>query len=201
MGNVTIRPAAAHEVPEIEAVGVAAYAEYWAQVPGPVFDAYLEDLHRLADRWREAEVLVAEADGRIAGSVLYYPDASTDGLGLPSSWSGFRKLAVHPKMRGRGLGRALTEACIAVARRRKTPAVGIHTTPFMQAACRLYERVGFERCPEFDMSAADMGFGGAADQVRVIAYRLDLAAARMTEAGRRAANRETPRRPPRRSRA
>jgi predicted N-acetyltransferase YhbS len=177
MRTATIRPATEHEIPEIEAVAVAAYAQYRAEVPRPVFDAYLEDLRRVAEHWREAEVLVAEVDGRIAGSVLYYADASTEGLGLPQSWSGFRKLAVHPEMRGRGLGRALTEACIAVARRCGVPAIGIHTTSFMQAARRLYEQVGFERCPEFDISAADMGLGDGAEGVRIIAYRLDLAVA------------------------
>ena len=48
---------------------------------------------------------------------------------------------------------------------------------FMQAARRLYEQMGFERCPEFDISAADMGLGDGAEGVRIIAYRLDLAVA------------------------
>jgi GNAT superfamily N-acetyltransferase len=175
MAAATIRLAAEHEIPEVAALGVEAYAQYEAEVPRPVFDAYHEDLRRLADHWREAEVMVAEIDGRIAGSVLYYADASTEGLGLPRSWSGFRKLAVHPRRRGQGLGRALAEACIAVARQRCAPAVGIHTTAFMRAARRMYERIGFERCPEFDISAADLSLGDAADGVPIIAYRLNLA--------------------------
>jgi GNAT superfamily N-acetyltransferase len=169
-----VRRAAAHEIPEIEAVAVAAYAEYRAEVPAPVFDAYLEDLRCLADHWRDAEVLVAEVDGRIAGSVLFYPDAGSEGLGLPSGWAGFRKLAVLPEMRGRGLGRALTEACIAAARRCRAPTVGIHTTPFMPAARRMYEAIGFRRCPEFDIGTADMGLGDADRAPDILAYRLDL---------------------------
>ena len=49
-------------------------------------------------------MLVAEVAGRLAGSVLFYADASTEGLGLPPGWVGFRKLAVDPRMRGHGLG-------------------------------------------------------------------------------------------------
>jgi GNAT superfamily N-acetyltransferase len=169
-----IRRAAAHEIPEIEAVAVAAYAEYRPEVATPVFDAYLEDLCSLADHWRDAEVLVAEVDGRIAGSVLFYPDAGSEGLGLPSGWAGFRKLAVRPEMRGRGLGRALTESCIAAARRRQAPTVGIHTTPFTRAARRMYEAIGFRRCPEFDIGAADMGLDEGDGGPAIIAYRLDL---------------------------
>jgi predicted N-acetyltransferase YhbS len=174
--RVVIRRAARHEIAEIEDVCVAAYAQYRSEVPAPVFESYLDDLRRLADSWDEAETLVAEVDGRIGGSVLLFADASTEGLGLPQGWSGFRKLAVHPKMRGRGLGRRLTDACIDAARRRGAPTVGIHTASFMRAARNIYEQIGFRRCPEFDLSASDMGLDDAGGDVSVIAYRLDLGA-------------------------
>jgi ribosomal protein S18 acetylase RimI-like enzyme len=66
----------------------------------------------------------------------------------------------------------LTEACIAAARRRRAPALGIHTTPFMRAARRMYEAIGFRRCPEFDIGSADMNLGDGGPAI--IAYRLDL---------------------------
>ena len=169
-----IRPAAEHEIREIEAVSVAAYGEHRANVPHSVFNAYISDMRRLADYLHEAEVLVAEIGGRIAGSVLFYADASAEGLGLPQGWSGFRKLAVHPDMRGHGLGRRLTQACIAAARGRGAPTIGIHTASFMHPALRVYEQMGFRRCPEFDISAADVGLGSDGGEVKVIAYRLDL---------------------------
>jgi predicted N-acetyltransferase YhbS len=171
-----IRLAAEREIAEIAAVAVAAYREYQSEVPAPLFADYIADLSRVADYWQEAEVLVAEVGGRITGSVMFYADASTEGLGLPREWSGFRKLAVEPAMRGRGLGRELTQACIDAARRRNAPTLGIHTASFMRAACRLYERMGFRRCPELDIDTSDMGLGDGADGVKVIAYRLDLEA-------------------------
>lgn len=169
-----IRHAAPDEISEIEAVCVAAYLEYRSEVPLSVFEGYIDDLHRLSDHWHEAEVLVAEVGGRVAGSVLFYADASTEGLGLPQGWSGFRKLAVHPRNRGRGLGRSLTQACIDSARRRHAPTVGIHTASFMRAARRIYEQMGFRRCTEFDLSASGIGLGDASADVNIIAYRLDL---------------------------
>src|SRR5687767_404801 len=81
--EVFIRQAAQHEVSEIEAVCVAAYAEYRNEVPVSVFEGYIDDLRRLSDHWHEAEVLVAEVGGHIGGSVLFYTDASMEGLGLP----------------------------------------------------------------------------------------------------------------------
>src|SRR5688572_22926109 len=116
--DVQIRRARKGEIPEIEDVCVAAYAAYRSIVPAPIFDTYLADLRNLAAHWDEAEVFVAELGGRVAGSVLFYPDASTEGLGLPKEWAGFRKLAVRPELSGKSLGRALTEHCIRMARER-----------------------------------------------------------------------------------
>lgn len=44
----------------------------------------------------------------------------------------------------------------------------------MRAARHIYEQMGFQRCPEFDIGASDMGLGDGANEVRIIAYRLDL---------------------------
>jgi GNAT superfamily N-acetyltransferase len=154
-------------------VGVAACAQYRGAVPAAFFDAYLADLRRLAEYWEEAEILVAELDGRIAGSVLFYADAGTEGLGLPNGRAGFRKLAVCPEVRGPGLGRRLVGSCVDSARRLGVPTIGIHTASFMHAACRIYERVGFRRCPEYDLRAADvLGLAPDVEEVKVIAYRL-----------------------------
>jgi predicted N-acetyltransferase YhbS len=172
-----IRRAAPDEISEIEAVCAAAYAEFRSEVPLSIFEGYIDDLHRLSDHWDEAEVLVAEVGGRIAGSVLFYADASTEGLGLPRGWSGFRKLAVHSRNRGRGVGRDLIQACIDRARGRHAPTIGIHTASFMHAARRVYEQIGFRRCAEFDLGASALGLGDAGSDVSIVAYRLDLVSA------------------------
>jgi len=173
--DLTIRRAARHEISAIEAVGVAAYTEFSRQVPPPIFSAYIDDLRQLQSHWDEAEVMVAEVGGIIAGSVLFYADASTEGLGLPKGWTGFRKLAVRPDMRGRSLGRSLVNSCVERSRQLEAPAVGIHTVSFMTAACTIYEQIGFHRCPEYDLTAADMLAVDTMDEIKVLTYRLDLA--------------------------
>jgi predicted N-acetyltransferase YhbS len=172
--EILIRVATPHESSQIEAVCAAAYSEYRSEVPLSVFEGYIADLRRLPDQWHEAEVLVAEVDGHIGGSVMLYADASKVGFGLPQSWFGFGKLAVHPQMRSRGLGRGLTQACIESARRRGAQTVGVHTALFMRAARRIYERIGFCRCAEFDLKASDVGLGDGGGDVSIIAYRLDF---------------------------
>jgi GNAT superfamily N-acetyltransferase len=169
-----IRPARRAEKGELEALMVAAYAQYQDEVPSPLFRAYVDDLRDLSGDWDTAEVMVAELDGRIVGGVLFFPDASAEGLGLPAQWAGFRKLAVHPAGRGRSVGRRLVESCVAKAERQGAPALAIHTAAFMRAACRIYERIGFQRAPEFDLKASGILGVSAAGDVDVIAYRMDL---------------------------
>jgi predicted N-acetyltransferase YhbS len=182
MSEIRVRPARKAEIAEIESIGLAAYAQYRNAVPAPLFAAYLDDLRRLEQYWNEADVLVAERDGRLAGAVLFYGDAASEGLGLPGGWAGFCKLAVHPDLRGHGIGRALVDACVTRAQQHGAPAVGIHTASIMRAACHLYACMGFQRCSQFDLSAADLlGADSGGGDLRVIAFRLDLvgAAARM----------------------
>ena len=61
----------------------------------------------------------------------------------------FRLLAVEVEARGRGVGESLVRECIARAARRP---VIIHTTKWMDAARRMYERLGFERRPDRDVT-------------------------------------------------
>jgi putative acetyltransferase len=57
------------------------------------------------------------------------------------------KLAVSPAHRGQGLGRRLAEACLAEASRRGVNRVVLVSNSRLQAALRLYERLGFTYRP------------------------------------------------------
>ena len=99
--------------------------------------------------------LVAEREGRVVGAVLLYPAGTTltgprgdvITLALPE----VRLLAVAPEGRGHGVGEALMRECLRRARESGAPGITLHTTDMMQAARRLYERMGFARVPELDL--------------------------------------------------
>ncbi len=61
-----------------------------------------------------------------------------------------RMLAVAPAARRRGVGRALTLACIRRARQMGLKRLLLSTAPAMQAAQSLYRELGFRRDPESD---------------------------------------------------
>jgi GNAT superfamily N-acetyltransferase len=101
-----------------------------------------------------ARVLVALADRTLIGGVVYFGDMTQYGSGGTATAvrnaSGIRLLGVDPKARGCGSGRALAQACIALARDAGHDQVVLHTTQAMQAAWGLYAKLGFERSPDLD---------------------------------------------------
>jgi ribosomal protein S18 acetylase RimI-like enzyme len=84
------------------------------------------------------------------------------------SFPEIRLLAVTPAARGRGVGAALMRECVRRARQSGEAVLSLHTTQLMQAAVRMYARLGFVRAPELDFHPAP--------GVTLEGYRLDLGA-------------------------
>jgi ribosomal protein S18 acetylase RimI-like enzyme len=135
---------------EFEAIGdlvVEAYRDV-----GETDEGYVPELRDVAGRAAQVPVLVAidGTSGRVVGTVTYVPGPGPYHEGDFGEAASFRMLAVASDARGRGIGRALVEACIERARAAGRTAIGIYTRPFMTAAHRMYERLGFRRATELD---------------------------------------------------
>jgi GNAT superfamily N-acetyltransferase len=171
-----VRPARADELDAIAGLFAPGLARYRGRGADWILDAYLAELLDVRSRFGVAETYVAVVDGRILGSIAFYRDVVLEGWSnLPAGWAGFRALVVHPDARGSGTGRQLVEHCLLRARAVGAPALGIHTIALLEDAVRLYERVGFVRCPEFDMPAADVFPSHDADDgLAGLAFRHDL---------------------------
>lgn len=134
---------------EREAAGrlvVTAYRSIGLDVGG--YEAEIADV---AGRLAHGTVLVAIADGRLAGCATLAPAGSPlCEVEDPEGWA-IRMFGVDPAMRGRGLGRALIDACIGRARAGGGARLWLHTEPEMVAAGRLYARSGFGPAPEHDL--------------------------------------------------
>jgi GNAT superfamily N-acetyltransferase len=169
--TIRIREAGAGDRAAVEAVTLAAYEQYASVLPAPLWAAYRENILATLAEVPPGVVLVAEADGRVVGSVLLYPAGATMiEPGTGREWRigepEVRLLAVPPAGRGRGVGRLLMEECIRRTRAAGTPTMTLHTTDMMQVAMALYERMGFRRAPEIDFQPAP--------RVLVKGYRLAL---------------------------
>lgn len=84
-------------------------------------------------------ILIAEADGRVVGgcALLRNDDGSYE----------LAKMAVDPQIRGRGVGRALGEAAIAMARVMGAPRVELLSNTSLAPAIALYRSLGFVEVP------------------------------------------------------
>ncbi len=120
----------------------------------PEYYATFSDLGRLAEQ-KETKVLVAvDHTANILGGLVFYGHAKNYGSGVidtdfPST-SGIRLLAVKPRARKRGIGKALTQECIERTKRLKHNRILLHTTDAMKTAWKMYENIGFLRWPELD---------------------------------------------------
>ena len=120
----------------------------------PRYYAMLANIGTFTEK-KDAKVLVAlSSENELVGGVVYFGDMAEYGSGgaatREKNASGIRLLAVDPKFRGLGAGKALTDACILLAKEKGHACVVLHTTHAMKIAWQLYERLGFERAEDLD---------------------------------------------------
>jgi ribosomal protein S18 acetylase RimI-like enzyme len=113
---------------------------------------YEPALRMVASRDASALVLVAMLDDKLVGAVTIATHGGEWAEGAVAGEAVIRMLAVDPRERGSGAGRALVSACIAQAKADDCRLIRLSTEPGMAAAHRLYERVGFVRTPSYDWS-------------------------------------------------
>lgn len=139
--NIVIRDFVDRDSEAVNGVAVAAWAQYSSQfVEWDRLAAFLGSLSGLAS---QADLMVAECAGTVVGVVGYMSPFRPREAIFPGDWAIVRMLSVAPNMRGRGIGRMLTEACIERARRDRAPILALHTSPVMKSALNLYLRIGF----------------------------------------------------------
>lgn len=146
---LTIRPARADELDAVGELCVVAYSAGGHLDPE---DPYAQTLRDARDRARTAEVLVAERDGALVGTVTICPPGTPYAEVGRAGESEFRFLAVAPAAWRSGVGEALVDECERRAVERGQSAHVICVVDRNHAAHRLYRRLGFTRLPERDWS-------------------------------------------------
>ena len=164
---MVVREAVPGELQEVSDLAIRAFREYWPFLTSHFIQRYEQDIRDSFGSATNGSILVAELGGRLAGTATLLADGSGYGLhAWPHAWPVIRLLAVEPPARGQGIGTRLAAACVDRARRLGVPTLGLHTAPFMSAARAIYEALGFDRAPEYDVT--EPGSPPA------LAYRLDL---------------------------
>jgi GNAT superfamily N-acetyltransferase len=151
--TVALRVARPDEYAAVGRLTVTAYDKSGQLSAGTGYERVLADV---ASRAADGTVLVAvdEPTGRLFGTVTFVlPGSRYAELARPGE-AEFRMLAVDPVAQGRGVGRLLVAECLCRAAEAGCGAVVICYRDFVDAAARLYARLGFDRLPDRDWAPA-----------------------------------------------
>jgi ribosomal protein S18 acetylase RimI-like enzyme len=154
---------------DYEAIGVLTLAAYQPQLDDSS-SSYAEHLANAEARDHQAELWVAVApdDREVLGTVTLCREGSAWREIAAADEGEFRMLAVAPQAQGQGVGEALVRHVLDRFREEGASAVVLSTRSTGTApAHRLYQRLGFERCPARDWSPLP--------GVDLLVYRLELA--------------------------
>lgn len=145
--TIEIRPVRDVEFAKAGRVTALAYREFAHPDDPSGWEEYLERIADVEGRARRTLVLVAVEDGRIVGSATLELGGRVDHDDPPLAVdeAHIRMLGVHPHARGRGIARMLMHRCLEEAAGAGKGRVTLNTTPRMQAARAMYEKLGFVR--------------------------------------------------------
>lgn len=120
----------------------------------PPYYQLLANIGRFADAPGVRVLVALSEQEELIGGVVYFGDMAQYGSGGTATSvkhaSGIRLLAVSPRHRNVDVGKALTHACIELARQAGHSQVILHTTQAMRIAWRMYEKLGFVRSEDLD---------------------------------------------------
>ena len=139
-----IEEATAADVLAIADLNVAAYREFGRRLGADAWGAMEKNLRGVARLTGWAKFLVVRTPRGLAGSVGYCAPGKSDPAVFEPGWASIVLLAVSPRHRRRGIGRAQIRDCIRRARDDDAPAVGLFTSEIMTHAAELYRSLGFQ---------------------------------------------------------
>ena len=141
MAEIQLRDYEHGDAENLNRIAVAAFDQFRDHYGD--WPAMLAGLSKTSDLSASGEVIIAELQHKPAGAVAYFGPSSQKAAFFDQRWPIIRMLVVDPACRGKGIGRALSDACIARAKRDGSPIIALHTSPVMSVALPMYLRMGF----------------------------------------------------------
>jgi GNAT superfamily N-acetyltransferase len=141
MAEIQLRDYEHADAENLNRIAVAAFDQFRDHYGD--WPAMLAGLSKTSDLTASGEVIIAELQHKPAGAVAYFGPNSQKAAFFDQSWPIIRMLVVDPASRGKGIGRALSDACIARAKRDGSRIIALHTSPIMSVALPMYLRMGF----------------------------------------------------------
>jgi len=137
--TVEIRLATLEDAPSISWVLLESFIEYESQYTPEGFAATTPDAEEVEQRLTEGPVWVALLEGTVVATVSAVPRGKSLYV---------RGMAALPSARGHRIGKLLMDSVGDFASARECKRLFLSTTPFLDRAIALYERLGFVRTAE-----------------------------------------------------
>lgn len=160
--GLSIRHAGDGELDIVASLIVDAYAEFAASMAPDAWSMFAQDIANVYGRLSDGQILVAERDGAIVGTMTVF----RDWRGAQPGTMALRLLAVPPTERNSGVGSALMEWAVEEARSAGKSRVVLTAMQVMDTVRDMAQKMGFVRAPELDHEPAP--------GVRVEGYSLAL---------------------------
>ncbi len=144
--EITLRPEEERDYRLVEHITREAFWNVYK--PGCDEHFILHNLRGAPSFIRELDY-VAEADGEVAGNIVYSRGTVADAAGTAHEVIGFGPVSVLPALQGRGIGARLIRHTLGLAREAGHRGVIIFGNP------AYYHRFGFENAARFGITTAD----------------------------------------------
>ena len=141
MADILLRDYESTDAEDLNRIAVSAFDQFRDHYED--WPAMRAGLTKTSALGASGEVIIAELQDKLAGAVAYFGPNSQKASFFDQRWPIIRMLVVDPSLRGKGIGRALSEECISRARRDGSPIIALHTSPIMSVALPMYLRMGF----------------------------------------------------------
>jgi len=159
----SVRNATPKEFNKIGELMVDVYAKldgFPSKFEQPDYYKMLANIGALTEKSAVKLLIAVSSNGKIGGGLVYFGDMKYYGSGgtatLEKNAGGFRLLAVDPAIRGKGIGKMLTQACIQIAKNEKQEQLIIHSTKAMKIAWKMYKKIGFKRSEDLDFIQGEL---------------------------------------------
>ena len=136
----------------LKALGKESYSEFakvLTQDNWKMMNSYLESDSGLTQLIEQSVVYVCESGSELIGMIYLVPSGHPTEL-FQENWSYIRFLGVNTQFRGFGIGKKLTDLCIAHAKKTKEQYIALHSSEFMDPARAIYEDRGFKKTLEIE---------------------------------------------------
>ena len=141
MAEIRIRDFESADAENLNRIAVSAFGQFRNHYRD--WPAMLAGFSKTSDLIATGEVIIAELQDEFAGAVAYFGPNSQKAPFFDQRWPIIRMLVVDPAFRGKGIGRVLSNQCIARAKRDRSPIIALHTSPIMSVALPMYLKMGF----------------------------------------------------------